>query len=140
MLGAGPGCWVQKQPLRSYRQLIAWQRGMSLVDAVHQLVRALSHRDSHLATQLTRAAVSVPANIAEGYGRSGRGEYLHFLSIATGSLREVETLALVARRGDARTAVAADRVLSIADETGRVLHGLRKSLAPKNKKAQRWPG
>jgi len=65
---------------------------------------------------------------------------LHFLSIAVGSLREVETLALVAQRQFPDAEEAAHRLLAIADELGRVLYGLRKSLTPERKKAPRWPG
>jgi four helix bundle protein len=131
---------VQKKPLKSYRELIAWQRGMSLVEAAEALVRVLGARNSALSSQLMKAALSVPSNIAEGYGRAARGEYLHFLAIAVGSLREVETLALIARRRSQAAEEAADRLLAIADETGKVLYGLRKSLTPETKRVRRWPG
>jgi four helix bundle protein len=92
-----------------------------------------------LASQLERAAVSIPANIAEGYGRSSRGEYLQFLSFAAASLREVETLTLIAKRNGLARNESVTEVLPLADETGRVLHGLRKSLRRTADSAQKWP-
>lgn len=140
MRGAGIGCGVQKPPLKSYRDLIAWQLAMRLVEAARELAAIIGRRDPHLAGQLMRAAVSIPSNIAEGYGRAGRGEYLHFLSIASGSLREVETHTLIAQRARLAPSDKTEKVLSIADETGRVLYGLRKSLSPQHKKGAKWPG
>lgn len=126
-------------PLKSFRELIAWQRAMSLVDAVHVLCVALRKSHSALAAQMERAAISIPANIAEGYGRSTRGEYLRFLSIAVGSLRELETLVLIAVRRGLGQDERVKRVMELADETGRVVHGLRKSLNRDQKPKARWP-
>lgn len=131
---------MQKRPLKSFRELIAWQRAMSLVDAVLPLAASVPRNRAGLASQMERAAVSISANIAEGYGRASRAEYRHFLSIAAGSLRELETHILVAQRNQLADFDVANRALALADETGRVLHGLRKSLSAKNKRAQRWPG
>jgi four helix bundle protein len=89
---------------------------------------------------MERAAISVPANIAEGYGRGSRAEYLHFLSIAAGSLRELETHVLIAQQNGLVSVDATAEALAVADETGRILHALRKSLVPKARRADRWPG
>jgi len=112
---------------------------MQMAEAARELARIIARRDAPLASQLNKAAVSVPSNIAEGYGRSGRGEYLHFLSTASGSLTEVETDVLLAQRGRLAPEEHIQRVLALSDETGRILHGLRKSLAPKNGKGPKWP-
>jgi four helix bundle protein len=101
---------------------------MDLVEAVHKLVNSMDRLRTGLRNQVERAALSVPANIAEGYGRSSRGDYLRFLAIAAGSLRELETLIDCAVRTHACTASAAKRSLDLADEVGRILYGLRKSL------------
>jgi four helix bundle protein len=85
--------------IRSYRDLLAWQRGMDLVDTVYRATRSFpDHERLGLTSQLRRAAVSVPSNIAEGYGRGAQQEYLRFLRIARGSLFEVETQCLVGAR------------------------------------------
>jgi four helix bundle protein len=86
-------------PAKSYRDLDVWQRAMELVEAVYRLSAKLPSSEQYgLRAQMQRAAVSVPANIAEGYGRTHRGDYLHHLSIAKGSLAEAETHLLLAVR------------------------------------------
>lgn len=113
---------------------------MSLTDAAHELALSMGRRGAAIAAQLERAALSIPTNIAEGYGRSSRREYLQFLSIAVGSLREVETLALVAKRRGYGNPKLVEQVLALADETGRVLYGLTRSLSLKAAKVRKWPG
>jgi four helix bundle protein len=86
-------------PLQSYRDLEVWQVSMELVKSVYRLRKRLPAEERFgLVSQMQRAAVSIPANIAEGYGRSHRGDYLHHLSIAKGSLSELETLLLIAEQ------------------------------------------
>lgn len=112
-----------------YRDLIAWQRGMDLAVACYTLSRTLrlSKRGS-LASQLERAAVSIPANIAEGKGRQGKVEYSRFLTVALGSLREVETLVIIAERIGAANKETCRAILQQCDEVGRVTYGLRRTL------------
>jgi four helix bundle protein len=112
---------------------------MRVAELARELAAPIRKRDPNLANQLLKAAVSVPANIAEGYGRSARGEYLHFLAIAAGSLTETETHVLIAKSARLAPDHLTESLLSAADEAGRVLMGLRKSLAPDMKKAPRWP-
>jgi four helix bundle protein len=84
---------------KKYSDLIAWQKAMDLVAVVYQLTAEFPKAEVYgLTSQLRRAAVSVPSNIAEGYARSGRREFAHALSIALGSLAEVETQILIAER------------------------------------------
>jgi four helix bundle protein len=79
--------------LTSYRDLEVWKRSLLLVADVYRVTRTLPPDERFgLTAQMRRAAVSVPCNIAEGYGRTTRGEYLNFLSIARGSVFEVEAL------------------------------------------------
>lgn len=116
-------------PPTSYRDLVAWRRAMSLAQGAFTLaqgLRALKH--SRLASQLERAATSVPSNIAEGHGRLSRPQYSHFLSIAMGSLREVETLVSLAGQIGVAKNETVITVLQLADETGKVLYGLQRSL------------
>lgn len=77
---------------RNYRDLIAWQRAMDLVVVAYCLTDEFPREEIYcLTAQLRRAAISVPSNIAEGEGRGTKNEFVHFLRIAHGSLREVET-------------------------------------------------
>lgn len=114
-------------PLRSFRELVAWQRAMQLLAAVNELARHIPGSHRHIALQLQRAALSVPANIAEGYGRGSRAQYLQFLSIALGSLREVEAMLAVILQTFG-TQPNLDSANALADETGRVLFSLHRSL------------
>lgn len=118
--------------VRSYRDLIVWQKGMTLAASVYRLTRQLpKHEEFRISGQMIRAATSVPANIAEGHGRGTRRDYAHFVSIAKGSLGELETfLLLVEEIGLAPPAVT-NPVLAQAEEVGRMLTSLRKRLAGK---------
>ncbi len=81
----------------SYKDLIAWQKSMSLVKSVYLHTRGFPKEEVYgLAAQLRRAAVSVPSNIAEGQGRLSKKEFRHFLALSRRSLLEVETQVLIA--------------------------------------------
>ena len=117
---------------RTHRDLIAWQASMVLLVESYRVARQLPEVERYgLAAQLRRAAVSVPANIAEGFGRSGRGEYLRHLSIALGSLRELQTHfeAIPLLEYLPKTVIAdAEKA---AGRTGFFLYRLRRSMAPR---------
>ena len=120
---------MSQNALKSYQDLVSWQQGMELALACYRLAKTFPASERFgLTSQLTRAACSVPSNIAEGYGRSGRADYLRCLAIARGSLMEVETQLLIAR--DLGYGGASDReaALSKAGRTGRVLGALMRSL------------
>jgi len=88
-----------RKVIRSYRDLIVWQKAMDLVGECYRLTHSLpKHEIYGLASQIQRASISVPANIAEGHGREHMGDYLRNLSIANGSLMELETHLLIAIR------------------------------------------
>jgi len=121
--------FVKERVIRSYRDLVVWQKAMELVAEIYRLTRAFPADEMFgLVSQLRRAAVSIPSNIAEGYGRTSTGEYKQFLGHARGSLWEVETQILIAQKlkylGDEET----DGLLKLATETGRILQGLIASL------------
>jgi four helix bundle protein len=104
-----------------------------LAKEAHDVSKLLPPRAAPLRTQIERSAVSVPSNIAEGSGRAGRGDYLRFLSIAMGSLRELETQLIVA---EALGYVASGRmtpVLALADRVGRPLRGLMRSVGARGR-------
>lgn len=88
---------AQQPKITSYRDLVVWTRAMDVVEACYKLTRLLPQSEMYgLSSQIRRAAVSIPANIAEGHGRRNLGEYLQHLSIANGSLKELETRLLIA--------------------------------------------
>lgn len=119
--------------LRSYRELVAWQKAMDLVDLVYTLARAWPREELYgLTAQIRRAAVSVPSNIAEGQGRSSTKEFLNHLSIAYGSLMEVETQAIVAQRQSYLSEADTEILLAKAAEVGRLINGLYNSLTSKH--------
>jgi len=113
--------------VKRYNDLIAWQKVMDLVEQIYMITRSFPKEELYgLTSQLRRAAVSIPSNIAEGHCRNGRREFVHHLSIALGSLGEVETQVIVAQR----LGYLADSssTLELASETGRILVGLMHSL------------
>lgn len=84
---------------RAHRQLDVWQDSVALVEAIYRFTAAFPADERFgLTAQLRRAAVSIPSNIAEGAARRSRKEYLHHLSIARGSLSEVETQIVIASK------------------------------------------
>ena len=107
---------------KSYKELIVWQKAMDLVDEVYRLVKLLPREEAFaLSDQLRRSAVSVPSNIAEGHGRQSRKEFSQFLSIARGSVFEVETQIHIGIRQQFFSAVQAEPALMLCDEIGRIL-------------------
>jgi len=116
--------------IRSYRDLVAWQRAVDLAVEVYSLTRTFPKSELYGVTgQVRRSAVSVAANIAEGYGRSGPGEYLHFLSNARGSLRETETVLIIANLVGFSTEATHAALLQTADDVGGLLYGLTRSVS-----------
>jgi four helix bundle protein len=114
--------------IKSYRDLDVWRLGLDLAEAVYQCTSAFPKSEIFgLTAQMRRAAVSVPSNIAEGRSRSSTKEFLHFLSIALGSLAELETqFELAVRLG--YTDGAVNPVMPLADAVGKKLRRLQKSL------------
>jgi four helix bundle protein len=119
--------------LQSYRDLLVWQKVMGLAVLAYRLTEQFPKREIYgLASQIRRAAVSVPSNIAEGYGRGSRKEYLQFLSIAQGSLKELETQVILAERLAFAPPAQARRLLSDSEVVGKMLGGLIRSLRVKS--------
>ena len=115
--------------VRRYHDLLAWQKAMDLVEDVYKLTRTFPKEEQYgLSSQIRKAAVSVPSNIAEGHCRNGRREFVHHLSIALGSLGEVETQMIIARRLGYADTAESERLLTLAEETGRILVALMHSL------------
>ncbi len=113
----------------SYRNLVAWQKAMDLVTDVYKVTRGFPKEEIYgLTSQLRRAAVSVPSNIAEGQGRKGDGEFKHFLRLRLGSLMEVETQIMICERLGYLNSSAAETLLRDTGELGRIMNGLIKSM------------
>ena len=116
--------------VRNYQELIAWQGAMDLVEDVYKATKDFPREEIYaLTSQIRRAAVSIPSNIAEGQGRRTTADFLRHLSIAYGSLREVETQAMIARRLTYISQAKLEEVMNRAGEVGRLLNGLMSSLA-----------
>jgi len=117
------------ETVRSFKELRVWQGAMELVEVIYRLTASLPSEENHgLESQLRRAAVSIPSNIAEGQSRTSTKEFLNHLSMARGSLAEIETqLEITVRLGffSAERVAAAD---SSIQKLGKQMHALRKAL------------
>ena len=154
--GAGRGAWGQGRDIchrtqwslpnqatprlfmavQYYRQLKVWQKAMDLAEQCYQVTRTFPKEELFgLTSQIRRAAVSVPANIAEGHGRYHTKEFLNHLSIARGSLMEVETHLQLSQRIGLLSLQTVDGLLTLTDEISRMLSGLRQSLESKLEKS-----
>ena len=116
--------------LTTYRELIVWQKAMDLVEAVYKASTKFPHDEIHgLTSQIRKAAVSVPSNVAEGQGRRTTADFLRHLSIAYGSLLEVETPTLIASRLNYLATEKCNELLERTAEVGRLMNGLMSSLS-----------
>ena len=118
--------------IKGYRDLEVWQKAMDLVVVCYEITKKFPKNELYgLASQLQRAAVSVPANIAEGRQRQHSKEFIQHLSIANGSLAEMETHILIAGRLNYIEDDQVDQILQKSAEVGRMLNGLRRSIEKK---------
>ena len=121
-----------KTIIRNYRDLEAWKESMDLVEDVYKITKSLPAEELYgLRSQIRRAAVSIPSNVAEGHGRKGTGEYLHHLSIAKGSLTELETQLILCVRLKYFSRESLKPVWQQAQLVGKLLTGLIRSLTKK---------
>jgi four helix bundle protein len=118
--------------INSYKDLVVWQRAMDLAVATYVLTKSWPKEELYgLTSQIRRSAISVPANIAEGYGRDNRGSYQQFLRIAQGSLKEFETHLQIAERIGLTTRDHASEKLLASESIGKMLRQLIFKLEPK---------
>jgi four helix bundle protein len=116
--------------VRTYRELLAWQRAMDMVVDIYKATQRFPREEMYaLTNQLRRAAVSVPSNIAEGQGRGIGREFAQYLRIAMGSIQEVETQLLLAERLSYICSSETQVLLQLTDEVGRLTRGLWKSVS-----------
>ncbi len=112
-----------------YSDLGVWQKAMNLVEDIYHLTRTFPKEEQFgLVSQMRRAAVSIPSNIAEGYGRKATKAYINYLSISYGSLLELETQIQIGHRLRFLDQPALDQLLVQTNEVGRMLNGLQQSL------------
>jgi four helix bundle protein len=115
---------------RNYTDLLAWQKAMDLIESVYKVAKEFPKEELFgLTSQLRRAAISIPSNIAEGQGRNSRGDFRRYLSIAHGSIRELETHIHIATRLGYIGEPQRQAMLSQCGEVGRLVRGLSNSLA-----------
>jgi four helix bundle protein len=117
------------QKIQSYRDLIAWQKAVDLAEYIHDASEQFPRREIFaLTAQIRRATYSISSNIAEGQGRATTPDFLNFLSIARGSLFEVQSQVYVAQRLRYVDAATCKKLVDATDELGRIVNGLIKSL------------
>ncbi|MEI7843773.1 MAG: four helix bundle protein [Gallionellaceae bacterium] len=115
-----------------YNELIVWQKAMDLVTEIYTVSTTFPNDERYgLTSQIRRAAVSIPSNISEGHGRKSTGAYLNHLSIAHGSLMEVETQLQISARLKFIGEAALSDLVSKTNEIGKMLNGLIRSLSSK---------
>ena len=115
--------------INSYQDLEVWKKAMELVTDVYKVTRTFAKEEIYgLTSQLRRASVSVPANIAEGWGRGTTGEYIQFLRIARGSLLELETLMTISHNLGYVNAQIQEPILQKIREINKMINALIKSL------------
>jgi four helix bundle protein len=115
--------------VENYRELIAWQKAMDLVETVYKITYGFPREELYcLTSQVRKAVISIPSNIAEGQCRWSTREFIQFLSIAHGSLGEVETQLLIGQRLRYLDEKNASAILDQTAEVGRLVNGLANSL------------
>ncbi|MBU6188918.1 MAG: four helix bundle protein [Betaproteobacteria bacterium] len=118
----------------SYQDLVVWQKAMDLAEMCYRLTMPFPAEERYgMTSQIRRAATSIPANIAEGWGRGTTAEYIHFLRIAQGSIKELETHLLLCQRVDLLDPPTAAPALALLTDISRMTISLITSLQHKLK-------
>jgi four helix bundle protein len=127
--------------VKSYRDLHAWQKGMDLMEETYRLSSSFPKNEEFgLKSQMRRAAVSIPSNIAEGHNRAYSREFLQFIYIAMGSLSELETQFHLAMRLKIMQSIYTENGLCLCREIGMMLYGLANAVRAKQQSHLRVPG
>jgi four helix bundle protein len=117
--------------LQTYRELVVWQKAMDLMIAIYEYTNQLPADERYgLKAQMKSAALSIPSNIAEGYGRLHRGDYVHHLSMARGSLAELETQMIASVRLGLAKRESTTSLWELSQDVSRLLDALIDSLRP----------
>ncbi len=123
----------QKAEVNSFRDLIVWQKSMSLVTEIYQITNSFPDSERFgMTNQMRRAAVSIPSNIAEGFGRNSTADYVRFLQIASGSLYELQTQTSISQNLGFANQNACQTSVGLATECERMLSSLISKLKQRN--------
>ena len=116
--------------IKSYKDLLIWKKGITIVKLVYQLVKTFPQEEMYaLSSQLKRASVSIPSNIAEGYGRNTDKSFSHFLDITRGSLFEIETQLIIAKElGFITNLELFQELLNQIEEESKMINAFSKTL------------
>ena len=119
--------------IKSYQDLIVWQKSLDLVDMIYNATKSFPSKEMYgLTNQVRRAGVSIPSNIAEGHARQSTLEFKRFLSIAKGSLAEVETQLIIANRRNYLPSDKLNEMMSLSNEVSRMLVSLMSKLGARD--------
>ncbi len=119
-------------PIESYQDLIVWQKAMDLAEQCYRLTKRFPRDELFgMTSQIRRASASIPANIAEGWGREGTREYIQFLRVAQGSLKELETHLILSQRVGLAAEAQVAPLLGLSAEVGKMTRSLIGSLQRK---------
>ena len=123
--------------VKTYKDLIVWQKSMDLTVEVYRLVKFLPREETYaLADQMRRAVVSIPSNIAEGHGRFSTREYIHFLTVARGSQTELETQLQICLRINYFSEPQVELALNLCEEVNKMLNALITSMRSRLKNSE----
>ena len=123
--------------INSYKDLKVWNKAMDLTTMVYDALKTFPPKEEYgLSSQMRRSSVSIPSNIAEGYGRNSTLDYCRFLQIALGSAYELETQVELARRLDYVDNDTANKLTTQLTEVGRMLNSLINKIKPDKNKSQ----
>jgi len=118
-----------EKEIKSFRDLIIWQRGINLVKDVYEETRNFPKEELYgITTQIRRSAISIPSNISEGHIRQHRAEFRQFLNIALGSLAELETQIIIARELNYLSIEKSENLIDQMSSLGKMMRGLMKKL------------
>ncbi|PKP39341.1 MAG: four helix bundle protein [Bacteroidetes bacterium HGW-Bacteroidetes-13] len=120
--------------INSFKDLLVWQKGIELVKEVYKVIEKMPQEELFgLSGQIKRSVLSVPSNIAEGWGRNSTLSYLHFLKISRGSLFELETQLIIAKELEFISSDALNKIDKLIHELSKMLNSLIKSIKNKSK-------
>jgi len=118
--------------IKTYRDLIVWQKSITLVTEIYEITKRFPRDETYgLISQIRRCAVSIPSNIAEGYGRNSTSDYIRFLHIATGSLYELQTQLEIAFNLEYLKKTVFDKLYESSREIERMLSSMSRKLNEK---------